>query len=233
MNVKNRYSRREMEQLGMPVGDPFGGPAYGQKTDLATASAGMSLLGGAESLFGGSGGQQMDPNVMRDMADPFWRSRGQYQDQLQNLMNNPGSVQNLPGYQFQMQQGTQAVERGMAATGQRQSGAEQVALQEVGQGVASSFYDKQLHTLMGLSGANANPGQGANAYMGANEWNMGLNQQNQANTMGGLGMMGGAIRSLQGIYGGNTGSNSAIGPYGSTQMNTNTGFGFDNVGPQG
>lgn len=47
--IKSRgyLTRRQMESLGEPVGDPFAGPAYGEKNDPTTAVlGGTALLGG-------------------------------------------------------------------------------------------------------------------------------------------------------------------------------------------
>lgn len=67
-------------------------------------------------------------------------------------------LSNLPGYQFQLQQGTQAVQRNLAANGLLNSGAAQKALTQYGQGVAQSYagqYAGGLATLSQLGEAGA------------------------------------------------------------------------------
>lgn len=75
-----------------------------------------------------------------------------YAKQLDDLMQNPSSITKLPGYQFQLDQGTEAVTRKMAATGFGGSGNMAAELMEYGQGLASSFYGQQTNLLASLSG---------------------------------------------------------------------------------
>jgi hypothetical protein len=92
-------------------------------------------------------------------------------------------LQNTPGYQFALDQGTQNAMRNKAATGQLASGATDIALQQVGQGTAlNSAYAPYLQALqqyLPYSTASAG-GQGA-LYSGL------AGAQSQAgNTLGSL-----------------------------------------------
>jgi hypothetical protein len=88
------------------------------------------------------------------------------QTQLGNLLGLNGqagdqsaqnTLQNLPGYQFALQQGSQNVLRNQAATGQLNSGATLNALQQQGQGQASQNYNNYVSQLQPyLSNANSN-----------------------------------------------------------------------------
>lgn len=85
-------------------------------------------------------------------------------------------VQNLPGYQFNFQQGQQAVDRNLAARGLLQSGAAGKALTEYGQGYASNAVQEYLNGLRSLSGVGqvstqATGAAGANAanQIGSND----------------------------------------------------------------
>jgi Chaperone of endosialidase len=78
------------------------------------------------------------------------------QTQLANLLGLNGAagdasaqntLQNLPGYQFALNQGSQNVLRNQAATGQLNSGATLNALQQQGQGLASQNYKNYLSQL--------------------------------------------------------------------------------------
>jgi hypothetical protein len=130
--------------LGSVAGSFFGGPA-----------------GGA---IGGSLGGMLDPSTSNKggpanqgaaaAADPFASQRPQYQQQLSSLMADPSSVSKLPGYQFQLDQGVQAVDRAAGAKGMLGSGNRLAELMHYGQGLASDFYGKQVSTLSQLSGAN-------------------------------------------------------------------------------
>ena len=57
-----------------------------------------------------------------------------------------------PGYQFELEQGTKAVERSQAARGLLGSGQTLKAIKEYGQGVASRGYEGYMNKLAGLAG---------------------------------------------------------------------------------
>jgi len=77
----------------------------------------------------------------------------------------------LPGYQFQLQQGNEAVQRNLAASGLLQSGAAGKALEQYGQGVASNYATQYVNGLQSLAGL----GQTSVANTGA----IGANTANQ------------------------------------------------------
>lgn len=87
------------------------------------------------------------------MADPFASQRGQYQQQMQQLMTDPSSIEGTPGYQFRLGQGINAIDRSAAARGMLNSGNRLYDLENYAQGLASAEYDNQLNRLMTLSGA--------------------------------------------------------------------------------
>jgi hypothetical protein len=68
--------------------------------------------------------------------------------------------QTSPGYQYQLQQGTQAAERAAASRGLMGSGAEQQALQRVGQQLANQQYGSWQNRLASLTGLGAQTGRG-------------------------------------------------------------------------
>lgn len=78
-----------------------------------------------------------------------------YQQQLQDLIADPSSVTKLPGYQFQFDQGAQAVARSGAAKGFLDSGNMATALTQYGQGFAQNFYLSQANLLASLAGITA------------------------------------------------------------------------------
>lgn len=97
--------------------------------------------------------------------------------------NATAALQNTPGYQFTLDQGTQNAMRNKAATGQLASGATDLALQQVGQGTAlNSAYAPYLQALqqyLPYSTQNAQ-GQGA-LYSG-----LAGTQSTTGNTLGSL-----------------------------------------------
>lgn len=88
-----------------------------------------------------------------------------YNGLLQQLIANPSSVTSLPGYQFDLTQGSKAVAAGMGPSGLAGGGNEAAALTTFGQGLASSFYGQQANLLASLAGVTnaSSPAQGLGA----------------------------------------------------------------------
>jgi hypothetical protein len=84
--------------------------------------------------------------------DPFGPQRAQYQTQLSNLMANPSSISNTPGYKA----GLDAVERKMASQGYIGSGNMMAALQDYG----GNVFNQEANRLAMLAGAGIAPGGG-------------------------------------------------------------------------
>jgi hypothetical protein len=87
-------------------------------------------------------------------SDPFAQYRAGYGKQLNDLMQNPNSVTDLPGYKFMQDQGNQSTARAMAAKGYSASGNEMLALQDQNQKLAYQMYNDQYTKLNNLSGAD-------------------------------------------------------------------------------
>lgn len=134
-------------------------------------SGGLSVANGVNSLYQ----SQQQRKLAAQMAQNPWAAQqGQYQQQLQQLMANPSSVTSLPGYQFQFNQGQQALARQSAAAGYGGTGANPgsgggsgnfaTAEQQYGQGFAQNSYNNQVQQLSGLSGVNqGNPAAAINS----------------------------------------------------------------------
>lgn len=122
-----------------------------------------NLLNIGSGIYGLSEASKMKDLASGTMraSDPFGPQRAQYAQQLQQLMADPSSITNDPGYQFQFDQGSQAVTRQMAAKGYLGSGNLGTALQEYGQNYAASAYKDRISTLASLAGANIAPNFGA------------------------------------------------------------------------
>lgn len=114
---------------------------------------------------------------------------------LNNLIQDPGSVRSLPGYQFAQQEGSRAIDRSAAARGMDQSGRTLKDLNRFGTGLADQTYGNQLQRLMGLNQQGFSQGMQA---QGA---------QNQAYGQGLQGQFG----ARQTAYGGDMGSAGTIG----------------------
>jgi hypothetical protein len=82
-----------------------------------------------------------------------WREAGESAlGTIQNVLADPSQITTMPGYQFGMQQGTQALERGAAARGKQLSGAQLNALQTYGQNYAGTQLQNYLSPYFNLAG---------------------------------------------------------------------------------
>jgi len=159
-------------------------------------------------LGGGSGGGVSGNNPT--YSSPNQPYDAQYAQMLNSLVSNPSSVTSTPGYQFQLQQGQQAVQGSSAAKGMFDSGNTASALTQYGQGLAQSTYQQQFGNLASLASGNpAYAAVGLQAQQGA--------YGQASNTLGGIGGLlgmfggsgssgGGLFSGLGGLFGGGQGS---------------------------
>lgn len=104
-------------------------------------------------------GDEFSSNLTR-LAQGYspWMDTGRAaNDAVLNLIRDPSSVRSLPAYQFQLGEGTKAIDRSAASNGTLFSGRTGKALTEFGQGLADKTYGDQLARLLGIS----NQGLGA------------------------------------------------------------------------
>lgn len=155
------------------------------------AGTALGIIPAAKGLFSGG----LTGGGPTSATDPYSQYRPQAAQQLNTLMNDPAQALSQPGYQQQLQQGMQQAQRGAAATGQLQSGAEMNALQQQGQNTFGSYYNTLVGNLMQMSGASQNPasGQVAAQQIAASKQNM-LNQN--------LGTVTSGLGSIASLYGG-------------------------------
>ena len=158
---------------------------------LQGAGSALGIIPAAANLFGGG----LTGGGATSATDPYAQYRPQAAQQLNTLMNNPAQAMSQPGYQQQLQQGMQQAQRGAAATGQLQSGAEMNALQQQGQNTFGSYYNTLVGNLMQMSGAAQNPAsaQTAAQQIAASKQNM-MNQN--------LGTVTSGLGSIASLYGG-------------------------------
>jgi len=170
----------------------------------ALIAGGASIIGGGISYLGAekassaqeaAAGQASDTQLQMyyqargDLAP--WTEAGknalaQYQERA---LAGPGEFtwEETPGYQFQVAQGTKALERGAAARGGLLSGRQQKALTQYGQGLASTDYQGQRQNWLDEYYRSLEPtrwltgsGQNAAAQQGAWGQQTGVNvAQNQ------------------------------------------------------
>lgn len=144
----------------------------------ATQAQYLAAANSTSQPFINAGTQQLQQNYAAGIApNQSQFNAGQAgQTQLGNLLGLNGAaggasaqntLQNLPGYQFALNQGAQNVMRNQASTGQLNSGATNLDLQAQGQGLASQNYfnyANQLQPFMGT--ANTAAGNIGSLYSG-------------------------------------------------------------------
>lgn len=131
------------------------GSAFGDILNTA------GTLYGAYSGFSAANSQNNAGKASAKIAGEQWGYQKGFADMLTSLMKDPSSITKQPGYQFGMDQGIQALTRGMAATGYTGSGNEMIALQQYGQQYASQWLLQQEQLLANISGiASYNPSGG-------------------------------------------------------------------------
>jgi len=137
---------------------------------------------------------------------------------LQNQVNNPFKAPTAeeaaatPGFQFQLQQGLQGLQRQLGATGGGATGGTLKALTQYGQGVASTYYQNAFNNAQNAYNTNTNTaalasGQGLQASGLANQAAQNYGNLFNSNTMGGaqfnagLGMQGATAAGGLGLQG--------------------------------
>lgn len=119
----------------------------------------MGQFGAGLGLASSGYGLYLSDQARRERQKQVQRQR-EYQDKLNALIANPGSVTSLPGYQFRLDQGSQAVARRMASLGYGAgSGNLGTGLTKYGQDYATGELERQeglLSQLYGMSGPNIN-----------------------------------------------------------------------------
>lgn len=143
----------------------FGAHQYAQtNAEKSMASDRQNLLAFLQQMQGMSGPSTASMDKAVAAADPFAGQRGRYQNQLNALMQNPGSFSSSPAYKFAFDQGLEAVNRNLAAKGLTNSGTRLAELTKFGQGMAGQQYFQQANLLSKLAGVDAsNPGAAAGA----------------------------------------------------------------------
>jgi len=165
------------------IGEIWGGLTGGTQANATTQAANTAANAQLQAL-----------GMVQKTEAPYVQAGQQALGQYQSLLNGGAAnfdVSKLPGYQFQMQQGTDAIQNSAAARGQGLSGNTLQGLQQYGQGLASTQFQQYMSQLAGLAnmGQSAASGQanlGANLMSGAGaSLASGIQGAGQANAQGG------------------------------------------------
>jgi len=198
-----------------------GGNFLSTMGNFINSQGGNNLISGLSNYFGGqqqgqgytnaSGilgqlGQQA--GIASQISDPFQQYRGQYAQQLNDILSGKRSIQTDPGYQFAQQQGQQAVQRSAAAQGLGQSGNVMASLQQRGQDIANQQYNTIIERLSGLAGATPQNAQAGGAVYsnlmgqaltGQASAAVGQGMSNAGSTTGLLGSIGGLVSGVSSV----------------------------------
>ena len=210
--------------LGMGAGTPLSSSYAANTANLtggaAGAAGGMSQYLGAlktansmlgiGSAIGNILNPGVSPSAAQQAANPNAPYQAQYAKQLNDLVANPALVTGSPGYQFNLQQGYQGLNRNLArggmgssmpgAPGTPAAGAAGMAQQVYGQNYAGNAYNQQVSNLQNLSNTGASAG--ATAMLSAQ-------QQAQAAAQAGYQALGQGVGSLMTSYQGGQSSTPA------------------------
>lgn len=165
-----------------------------------------------EKMYGQA---RQDFTRTRGMTDPFYSqllgSGTSSNRLLADLLgaNGPDAqrqafadFQTSPAYEFNLAEGTRAIDNSAAARGMGQSGTNLKALQEYGQGLYSNEFNNRISQLSGLAGQGL-AGAGGLTNNSTNYGNL-LISQGQAQDAGNAAGMGNLL-SLAGLFTGTTG----------------------------
>lgn len=187
------------------LGDFFSG--NGNWNDyLRAGQAAYGMYAQDKATDAATAGNQAQLDLMRQMWQanqaenkPLVDMRNSVLPQISNLLQNPNSITQDPGYQFQLKQGQNQLDNRAAASGNYYSGAQQRASQRYGQDYAGTKLDQSLNRLMGVA---------TGTQVGSN--------QNQANNTGFATAGGNAL-----AQGGNIRAGGYLGQYNTVNNNLN------------
>lgn len=185
--------------------------------------AGAGLLSAGIGAIGATSAASTEANAANQASQVQQAEFAQTQQNLAPYINQgPGALNSLqslvsggpqaaaqlsqtPGYQFQLQQGLQALLDSRSATGGVGGGNTLKALTQYGQGLAGSTYEQQINNLMGLTnlGESAAAGQGqlgAQVAQGIGSNITGAGNASAAGTIGATNAIGGGINNISSNY---------------------------------
>lgn len=206
---------------------------------VAVAIGGSALIGAGASMFGANEQSNAATNAMNSanqtqmnmynnnvaLEAPFRQSGTTALNTISQDQANgtgfaaawdPSNIQNTPGYQFQLQQGNQAIQRSAAAQGGLLSGAAAKAMDQYSQGLAGTTYQNQFNDYLANSNQQYNQLMGV-ANIGQNATNatvgVGQNTANQVANNQVSGITGAAAATASGVMGAANSLNSGLSNY--------------------
>ena len=170
------------------ISDLFGGADNAAAAQIAAIQQGRQAAQGNIA----TGNQALTSNYTAGLQ-PFLQNYGQAQQGTQQLSNMLGlngaagnqqaltTLQTTPGYQYQLQQGTNAVNAQAAQGGMTNSGNQAIALQNLGQGLGGAAANNYINQLQPYLGAQQSAAGGIGSLYSGLGGGLNANQNNLAN----------------------------------------------------
>ena len=161
------------------VSSLLGGKKSAKAAKNAAISQSISQNNAISGMHANAQDYYQNQAALGDRFNPYVQSGTAATSALDQLMANPESIRALPGYQFQQQEGLNAIDRSGAARGMVNSGRTLKDLTRFGQGLADSSLQNQFNRLYAIGGRGLDAtGQQVNTIGQANVGK--LNTKNQA-----------------------------------------------------
>lgn len=139
-----------------------------------------SILSGASGLLNSNTISNSEDDLKKaaqqnqQQIAPYMAAGGAGASNLQDLLTNGSSaITDTPGYKFQLQQGNNALNNQLSASGMQDSGAALKAAQQFGQGLAGTYYQNAINNNMNAATQVGLPAAGANAQYNNDIGNVG------------------------------------------------------------
>lgn len=113
-----------------------------------------------------------------EQQNPWSKNQDAMGQKLMALLNDPSSIRDTPGYQFKLDQGTDAMRAQQAASGNRYSGRAMEEAAQFGTGLADQMYNQEMDRYAKLAGAYQGNTGGIETGMGQSQ----IGQQQSFNT---------------------------------------------------
>jgi hypothetical protein len=212
----------------------------------AAIPAATSLIGGGQQASGAQAGinaQQQIYQQNQQLLNPYVQGGLGAYNTLNGLLGVGGNsasmqsaLENLPGYQFTLNQGLKSVQNGMAARGLADSGAALKGAASYATGLANSGWNTYANALQnsagtGMQAGSAIAGVGQNTGQGIAASNLAYGQAQAAGTLGAGNAVYNAIGAppLYSYLGGANNSSPLGGLFGLGNGGASTGFDYSNL----
>lgn len=203
----------------------------------------LGASGASSSGYGNAiGANQQGLSTSYGALSPYSNTGSAAESALANLYGLGGQAPNFsaftnsPGYQFQRQQGENAINRGAAASGNAFSSTTLAQLANYNQGLAGTQYQQYLQNLYGLTqtGAGAASSLGGQAVTGAGNVGTQYGNKGNANASGIAGAAGAVANAAGKFFGSSSNSpdTSGIGAYANTEAGNSADYVNNNLTAQ-